>query len=227
VKSGNETTYHGSIYLLGGRAYALRLEFSKAKQGVNDSDKQKQAPPSKPAMVRLKWKPPGGVVETIPARLLSTSRFPEVFVLKTQFPPDDRSMGYERGTSISKEWEQATTDAAIEVAAYVDANLNALAITSDGDGDRAQKLKQFCSTFVERAFRRPLNDEQRVFFVDRQFERAGDPREAVKRVVLLSLQSPRRLCGGGPAGAGAVGFAARSRLVERRRFGPTQIAREP
>jgi len=26
------------------------------------------------------------------------------------FPPDDRSMGYERGTSVSKEWEEATTE---------------------------------------------------------------------------------------------------------------------
>ena len=42
--------------------------------------------------------------------------FPETFVVQTPFPPDDRSVGYERGTSISKAWDQATTDAAIEVA---------------------------------------------------------------------------------------------------------------
>ena len=42
VKSGNDTEYRGSIFLLGGRAYPLRLEFSKAKQGVDDSKEQEE-----------------------------------------------------------------------------------------------------------------------------------------------------------------------------------------
>ena len=48
-------------------------------------------------------------------------------MLQTPFPPDDRSVGYERGTSVSKAWDQATTDAAIEVAGYVAAHLKELA----------------------------------------------------------------------------------------------------
>ena len=32
VKSGNDTEYRGSIYLLGGRVYPLRLEFSRSKE---------------------------------------------------------------------------------------------------------------------------------------------------------------------------------------------------
>ena len=32
VKSGSDTEYRNSIKLLGGRAYALKLEFTKAKQ---------------------------------------------------------------------------------------------------------------------------------------------------------------------------------------------------
>ena len=34
VKSGNDTEFRDSIFLLGGRVYPIRLEFSKAKQGV-------------------------------------------------------------------------------------------------------------------------------------------------------------------------------------------------
>ena len=50
-----------------------------------------------------------------------------MFVLATRFPPDDRSVGYERGTAISKAWDEATTDAAIEAAGYVAEHLQRLA----------------------------------------------------------------------------------------------------
>src|SRR5262249_46188608 len=43
------------------------------------------------------------------------------------------------------------------------------------------------------AFRRPLTDEQRQVYVDRQFEKAHDPEVALKRVILLALKSPRFL----------------------------------
>ena len=33
----------GDVFLLGGRAYPVRLEFSKAKQGVDDSKKNAEA----------------------------------------------------------------------------------------------------------------------------------------------------------------------------------------
>src|SRR5207248_7096745 len=46
VKSGSDTEHRASIFLLGGRAYPLRLEFSKGKQGVTDrKKKQGPAPP--------------------------------------------------------------------------------------------------------------------------------------------------------------------------------------
>src|SRR5262249_18635058 len=118
VKSGNDTEYRGSIFLLAGRAYSVKLEFSKAKQGVDDSKKEKEKPP-KPASIALLWRRPQLVDEVIPARALIPQRAPESFIVETPFPPDDRSIGYERGTTISKAWDQATTDAAINVAAYV------------------------------------------------------------------------------------------------------------
>ena len=42
VKSGDDTEHRGEIRLLGGRAYPIKLEFSRGKQGVNDKDKNKK-----------------------------------------------------------------------------------------------------------------------------------------------------------------------------------------
>ena len=126
VKSGNDTEFRESIHLLGGRVYPIRLHFSKGKQGSKDGKKDPDPPPTK-ATIALLWKPPGQIVDIIPQRFLSPGKSPQTLVLQTAFPPDDRSVGYERGTSISKAWDQATTDAALEVADYVMANLGELA----------------------------------------------------------------------------------------------------
>lgn len=193
VKSGKDTEFRGSIVLLGGRTYPLRLEFTKSKQGVDDSKTNKKKPPEVPASIALEWKPPQRVAEVIPARVLSPAFAPPRFVVKTPFPPDDRSVGYERGTSISKAWDQATTDAAIETAEVVADHLRELSGVGDSAPDRDQKLREFAARFVTRAFRRPLTDDERKDHVDRQFEQAKDSRTAVKRVVLLALKSPRFL----------------------------------
>lgn len=193
VKSGDDIEYRQPITLLGGRWYRLRLEFIKAKQGVNDKDKLVGPPKPVPASIALLWKVPGRVEEPVPNRHLSPGWSPLRFVLTTPFPPDDRSIGYERGTSVSKEWEAAETDAAIETAGHVVAHLDELAGTKDDAPDRVEKLKAFARTFLERAFRRPLTDEQVEMYLERQFREAKDPTQAVKRVVLLGLKSPRFL----------------------------------
>ena len=123
VKSGNDTEYRGSLFLLAGRTYPLRLEYIKAKQGVDDSKKQKEKPTSAKSSISLEWKPPNRTAEVVPSRNLSPKSVPESFAVSTAFPPDDRSYGWERGTTVSKEWDQATTDAALETAAYVAAHL--------------------------------------------------------------------------------------------------------
>jgi len=197
VKSGSDTEYRAALVLLAGRAYPLRLEFSKAKQGVDD---KKKLPPVK-ASVALEWKLPQGGAGPIPARQLSPNRFPETLVIETAFPPDDRSFGWERATTISRAWDQAATDAALEAASYVTSHLADLSGVSDGAADRGTKLREFCRRWAERAFRRPLTDEQLCLFIDRQFQATPDPEAAVKRVVLLVLKSPRflyREVGGGP-----------------------------
>jgi hypothetical protein len=116
-----------------------------------------------------------------------------VFVLHTPFPPDDRSVGFERGTAISKAWDEATTEAAIETADYVATHLDDLADADPDNAEHKEKLRKFCHKFVERAFRRPLSDEQTAVHIDRQFDEAADLETAVKRVVLLALKSPRFL----------------------------------
>ncbi|MBV9469014.1 MAG: c-type cytochrome, partial [Abitibacteriaceae bacterium] len=114
VKSGNDNEYRASLFLLGGRCYPLRLEFHKGVRGVDDLKKLKEKPPQK-ASITLAWKQPKRAEEVIPHRCLFPVVAPPVFVLNTPFPPDDRSLGYERGTAVSKEWDEATTEAAMEV----------------------------------------------------------------------------------------------------------------
>jgi hypothetical protein len=133
------------------------------------------------------------VEEVIPERHLMPVMAPPTYVVATPFPPDDRSVGYERGTSISKAWDQATTDAALEVAAHVAAQLDDLAGTRGDAADRAEKLCEFCRRFAERAFRRPLTDAETTLYIDRQFDSAENADTAVKRAVLLVLKSPRFL----------------------------------
>jgi mono/diheme cytochrome c family protein len=193
VKSGSDTEYRGSIRLLGGRVYPLKLEFSKAKQGVDDSKTQKKPPPPRKASIALEWKTPSHAQEVIPARCLSRRGTPEVFVCETPFPPDDRSIGYERGSSISKAWDQATTEGALETTSFVLEHLRELAGTEILEADAGPRLREFCYKLAERAFRRPLSPEQRRLYVDRQFELAGEPELAMKRVLLLIFKSPRFL----------------------------------
>ncbi len=208
VKSGNDTEYKATIFLLGGRSYPLRLEYTKAKQGVDDSKKGVKPKPVK-SSIALDWKRPRRASETIPERYLSPAGAPESFVVTAPFPPDDRSYGWERGTSVSREWEQATTTGAIETAGYVESHINALAGTKDGAGDRDAKIRDYARKFLERAFRRPLTEDQKKLFVDRAFDAGPDAETALKRVVLLALKSPRFLYREVGEGTEAYDIAAR------------------
>lgn len=198
VKSGSDVEYRQTIHLLGGRAYPLRLELRKSKDGKETA-----------ASMSLIWKRPRRVAEVVPDRFLSPYRFPETLVVQTAFPPDDRSVGYERGSSVSKAWDQATTYGAIEVAGYIVEHLKQLSGCEPDAPDREAKLREFCQRLAERAFRRPLTDEQKAFFVDRHLTGAADLDAAVKRVVLLVLKSPRFLYREAPLSGDAYDVAAR------------------
>jgi len=189
VKSGDEHEYRGSLFLLGGRSYPLTLEFSKAHQGV---DSQQHAPLAQ-AAIALFWQPPYGVLGPVPERCLAPWESPPTFVPASPLPPDDRSIGYERGTNVSPEWFAAVTNAAIETADHVVADLEQLARVQRDAGNRGDKLRAFCETFAARAFRRPLSPELRALMIDRPFADPPDLDTAVRRSVLLVLQSPRFL----------------------------------
>lgn len=168
-----------TVQLLGGRAYPIRLDYYKYK--------------GKSASVELLVQSPHGVQTVIPKRLLSPKRVSESVIVSTPFPPDDASLGYERGSSVSQAWVTAATQAAIEIANVVVQRMDRLARTKRDDDKRGEKVKDFCHRFVELAFRRPLTEEQKQLFIEQQFAKSEDLEVAVKRVVLLALQSPQFL----------------------------------
>lgn len=192
VRSANDKDPHGTITLLGGRAYTIRMVFTKATQGVDDSNKKNQKPPA-PSYVTLRWRRPQHADEPIPTQFLFPDTIAKTFVLTTPFPPDDRSTGYERGNSVSKEWDDATTAAALEAGTYVAKNLPELSGVPDVGKDREDRLKAYCKQFLERAFRRPLTDDVKRTYIDKQFIVAPNFETAVKRVIVLGLKSPRFL----------------------------------
>lgn len=253
VKSGDDTEHRAELHLLGGRAYPIKLEFSRfdqppkekpkpkkdkkkekeqedAKQSETekkkddekkDGDKQesdkdkekkdvaekkqadqnKEAPeevrpstePILPTSISLEWKRPNHALEVIAARYLAPKLAPPVFVLQTRFPPDDRSVGYERGTAVSKAWDEATTEAALETAGYIGDHLEQLSGANPVAATSEPILRKFCTLLAETAFRRPLSDEQMHTFITHQFESTTDLRLAAKRSILLVLKSPRFL----------------------------------
>src|SRR5688572_3804368 len=184
--------YRTTVRLIGGRRYPFGIDF--------------WAPPGKvgaptPSFA-LRWKPPHGSERTIPARNLSPATVRPTYVVATRFPADDSSLGYERSGAVSKEWEEATTSAAFEIANHVVKHLDRLASTDSklDATERARQLEPFCEAFVTAAFRRPLTATEKRRYITERFKSAPDPETAVKRSVLLALKSPQFLYVELPAG---------------------------
>ena len=165
-----------NIYLLAGWAYPLRVDWTVS-------------PKEKAGSIELLWKTPGGPIQRIPARSLLPQVTPKVTAVSVPFPPDDASMGYERGTAVSAEWLEATVRGAIETASLVGDDLDELAGTKANAADRNAKIEQFCESFAARAVRRPLDAATKKRFVDDVFANAANVDSAAKRVVLLTLTS--------------------------------------
>ncbi len=233
VKSGNDTEYRETIYLVAGRAYALQVEYTKAKQGVDDSNKNKAKPKPVASSMTLLWKLPHRSREIVPTRNLAPTSASEVYVCGVPFPADDKSYGWERGTTVSKEWDEATTEAAIDAANYIVANIDELTgirrggrrpnsglgnpsqINLDGNKDepvakdRAAKFQAFALSFAERAYRHPLTAEQKAA-IERQFTPTRDDETNLKRALLLVLKSPHFLYR--EVGASAESYEVAARL---------------
>lgn len=187
------------VYLLGGRIYPIRVDYFKYKEKLG--------------FVRFEWKPPHGVWELVSAPYLSPTPASRVTVVSSEFPPDDGSVGYERGTNVSKDWHEATTKASLAIAEEVVSRIRRLANVKQDDPERVAKLKQFVATFAERAFRRPLDEAQRALYVERPFSGEIQPDVALKRAVLLVLKSPRFIYPEADEKADDFGVAARLALT--------------
>ena len=181
VKSGDGTEFRGSRFLLAGRLYPIRLEWFKFRE--------------KTASINLLWKPPHREDQLIPSRHLSPQNSPNVLVVETPFPPDDRSDGYIRGTSVSAEWDEATTYAAIEVADKLTPFLREMAglKKQDSDDKRRSKIQALCEKLAFHAFRRPLTDELKRAYISNHFIETNVTPDALRRSVLAILKSPRFL----------------------------------
>ena len=175
VSSGKSRSAQAPIFLLGGRSYPVKIEFFKYKD--------------KTAGLKLEWRPPGGAWTLVPRANLSPAWSSHVHVISVPMPPDDGSIGYERGSSVSREWTEAVAKGALQVSAQVGPQLFALAGTKAAAPDRAEKLKAFSLRFAQLAYRRPLTDEQKA---DLAAIYAADvaPEVAAKRAFIFTLSNP-------------------------------------
>jgi len=175
VSSAMTRTASAPAFLLGGRSYPLKLEFFKYKD--------------KTASLKLEWRPPGGAWSLVPRTNLSPKSSSPVSVISVPLPPDDGSIGYERGASVSREWTEAIAKGALQVSAMIGPHLFALAGTKADAPDRGEKLKAFTLRFAQMAYRRPLTDEQKADLVA-IYAAAVAPEVAAKRAFIFTLSNP-------------------------------------
>ena len=195
VSSAMLRSGQGQVFLLGGRSYPLKVEFFKYKD--------------KTASIKLEWRPPGGAWTVIPAENLSPKFSSSVEVVSVPFPPDDASMGYERGVSVSREWTEAVAKGGLQAAALLAPHLHEYAGTTATAPDRAEKLKAFTWRFAQLAYRRPLTVEQKADLA-KIFVPAVTPEIAARRAILHVLSSPHFLY---PATGTQDDYAVATRLA--------------
>ncbi|GBL27521.1 anti-sigma-I factor RsgI3 [Verrucomicrobiota bacterium] len=195
VSSAMLRSGQGQVFLLGGRSYPLKVEFFKYKD--------------KTASIKLEWRPPGGAWTVIPAENLSPKFSASVDVVSVPFPPDDASMGYERGVSVSREWTEAVAKGGLQAAALLAPHLHEYAGTTATAPDRAEKLKAFTWRFAQLAYRRPLTVEQKADLA-KIFVPAVTPEIAARRAILHVLSSPHFLY---PATGTQDDYAVATRLA--------------
>ena len=167
------------LFLLGGRPYPILLDFFKFKDPV--------------AKVRLSWKPPNGKKEVVPREFLFQQSVPPSLIIQQKLPPDDSSAGFARGTMIEQAWDEAVTFAALEAGRFANEKIDKLAQTKQEDPRRKEKAKEFFLQFVKFAFREPLTEKQKEFFVRSRFGESKSLARTVEEIVLLTLKSPRFL----------------------------------
>ena len=198
VSSGEMREESQKLYLLGGRKYLFRLDYFKYKE--------------KDSSIRFEWKPPHGEWTVPSGKDFAPQTSSRVAVVSTPFPADDRSLGYERGAAVSREWFNAVTAAAIEVSLEVEDRIDSLSQSRPNSPDRLQELRSFSEQFIARAHRRPLGEPHRAL-VNSFFEKSESPEQAVKRAILFAVSSPQFLYPGMAESQPVSGFDVATRLA--------------
>lgn len=185
VQSGDKTEFRETLTLTAGRVYPFKIDFIQR-------ERKTELPP---ARISMSWIPPHGVEQVIPERNLVSSSPPATFSLQTILPPDDRSYGYERGIAVNREWDQSTTTAALEFADIAALELWPQFQRRHKDKPNANRetLRSFLGEVVTTAFRGSLTEDLQQTYIDQQLEVTPDDTEAIRRVCLLALKSPRFL----------------------------------
>lgn len=185
VQSGDKTEFRREIYLVSGRVYPFNLNFVQRKRTT-------ELPP---AAVSVSWIPPGGSEQIIPLENWAPDWFPPVFASQTQFPPDDRSYGFERGISVDRDWDESVTSAILEFAslAYSELWPAYQHRHRERNLDSRDLLAEFLGELISVAFRSRIDAEMSAWLVQKQLQAEPNDSEAIKRVLLLGLKSPRFL----------------------------------
>lgn len=185
VQSGDKSEFRKSVVLTAGRVYPLQIDLYQRKRKTEQP----------PVRISLSWIPPSGVEEVVPRRHLVPTYQRPAFSLQTKMPADDRTYGFERGLTIDRQWDAATTSSAIEFAEVAASDLwpeYQRRHKNDPNENRA-RLRSFLAEIVTTAFRGPIDDASRSFYIDAQVDLAEDDEEAIRRSMLVTLKSPRFL----------------------------------
>lgn len=193
VSSGEMAEHERSVYLTAGRQYPLNVQLIKRPRKTGNV----------PISLTLSWKPPRGVEEPIPTRYLFPNWTPRGFAPQTPFPPDDRSAGYQRGVTVSREWQEAVAAGALEFADAVSQQLwprYRREAEKQDDGPRGRALLiQFLAQLQHAAHRgfdtaaAPRTDSDAAgdsLLIQAILEATPNEEEAIRQAVLVTLASP-------------------------------------
>ena len=178
TSTGSE--YRTKVYLLGGRVYPFKVDFFRFRDPTSS--------------ISVSWIPPHQTEHIIPESAFYPEWTNEIGLVKTSFPADDSSSGYNRGISVSRQWDEAVTAAASEVSDWCIRHLRLHKLKA-GEISKKQndQLKSFCAKFVETALGRKISDNERKFYVEQFFAPQFKPADRIKLVVILTLKSPKFL----------------------------------
>ena len=185
VQSEGKTEFRRTLNLIAGRQYPISIDFTQRKR--------KTEQPA--ATFSLRWVPPGGIEHVIPSESLIPNRMPPTFALQTKLPPDDHSYGYDRGTRVDSQWDQAVTQSALEFGALAAKELwpHYKRKNKDKPNEDRALLKAFLTELAQTAFREPLSEPTRKRYILDQLAQSPDDQMAIARCCLLIIKSPRFL----------------------------------